>query len=541
MSSQAAKIVLVQMGAVVGDLEGNSEKILSACKLYPDADIAVTPELSICGYPPEDLIFHDRFLQDCQKAVLSLAKELKSMPQMHVLVGYPLKEGKNVFNVVSVLKNGQIVCTYKKHFLPNYGVFDERRYFTASDSEKGVIFTVKGVNYGINICEDIWHKDAPQKAKDAGAQILLIPNASPYEKGKSDIRFEVIQNNVTALGLDAVYVNMTGAQDEILFDGRSLFCDGNGKTFQLSSFAAETVAVDVLKGHVVVPKENRRKEDIGDFYKALVTGLSSYISNNRFKGVVLGLSGGVDSALVLKISVDAVGADKVEAVLMPSRYTSDMSCTDAQQLANNLGVKHVTIPIEPAFKAFEGMLAKEFAGFAEDVTEENLQARIRGMILMAISNKKGYIVATTGNKSEMGVGYSTLYGDLAGGFAVIKDVYKTEVYKLCRWINETSAKPVFPENILTRAPSAELKPNQKDQDSLPEYPILDAILKLYLEDKTDPEEIIRKGFSKDDVLKTLRLVKRAEYKRRQAPIGPKVTSVAFGKDWRYPIVNKYKA
>ncbi len=541
MNSQDAKVVLVQMGSIVGDLEGNSEKILAACKLHPDADIAVTPELSICGYPPEDLIFHDRFLQDCQRSVQSLAKELKSLPQMHVLVGYPLKEGNKIFNAVSVLKDGQIVCTYKKRFLPNYGVFDERRYFTASDSEKGVIFTVKGTNYGINICEDVWHKDAPQKAKDAGAQILLIPNASPYEKGKSDIRFEVIQNNVTAIGLDTVYVNMTGAQDEILFDGRSLLCDRNGKTFELSSFKAETVAVDVSNGHVIVPQENRRKEDIGDFYKALVTGLSSYVRNNRFKGVVLGLSGGVDSALVLKISVDAVGADKVEAVLMPSRYTSDMSCTDAEQLANNLGVKHVTIPIEPAFKAFEGMLAKEFAGFEEDVTEENLQARIRGMILMAISNKKGYIVATTGNKSEMGVGYSTLYGDLAGGFAVIKDVYKTEVYQLCHWINETSDKPVFPENILTRAPSAELRPNQKDQDSLPEYPILDAILKLYLEDKTDPEEIIRKGFTKDDVLKTLRLVKRAEYKRRQAPIGPKVTSGAFGKDWRYPIVNKYKA
>ncbi|MCD8339718.1 MAG: NAD+ synthase [Burkholderiales bacterium] len=540
--TDTVKVLLVQMGSIVGDLEGNCQKILSACKKFPQADIAVTPELSICGYPPEDLIFHPRFISDCADAVNHLAQSLKEFPKLHVLVGYPLKEGKDLFNAVSVLNNGKIVCTYRKQYLPNYGVFDERRYFTASHSKDGVTFEVKGNCFGINICEDIWHKDPPEEAKSAGAQVLLIPNASPYEYGKSDQRFEAVTKNVTSIGLDAVYVNMAGGQDEILFDGRSFVSNHlTGKIFELDSFTEACSVVEVENGSIKIPREYHRKEDIGDFYKGLVAGFKSYVQGNGFKGVVLGLSGGVDSALVLKIACDAVGPENTLAVLMPSRYTSQMSIDDATLLSKNLGVRHIIIPIEPAFMAFEGMLAEEFKGRKEDITEENLQARIRGVILMAISNKEGLLVATTGNKSEMAVGYSTLYGDLAGGYAVIKDVYKTEVYKVCRWLNETSPKPIFPENILTRAPSAELKADQKDQDSLPEYSVLDAILKLYLEHKADPQEIISKGFSEEDVLKTLKLVRRAEYKRRQSPIGSKMTQVAFGKDWRYPIVNKYTA
>ncbi len=539
MSNSDASVILIQIEAVVGDLEGNCGKILEACGKFPEADIAVSPELSVCGYPPEDLIFHESFLRDCEAKVRELAEELKAFPRMHVLVGYPLARDGKVFNAVSVLNNGRILLTHRKTFLPNYGVFDERRYFSVPESQQAAVFEVKGTKFGINICEDVWHPDAPRLAKEAGAEVLLIPNASPYEKGKSDLRFKVIADNVTGIGLDAVYVNMTGAQDEIVFDGRSFVCDSQGRIREMASFKEETAEVLIRENKVFVAEEKRTEEGLAHFYQALVTGLAEYVRNNRFKGVVLGLSGGVDSALVLKIAVDALGADKVEAVLMPSRYTSEMSVTDAEELAGNLGVRSVIIPIEPAFKAFKSMLSGEFEGYGEDVTEENLQARIRGMILMAISNKKGLMVATTGNKSEMAVGYSTLYGDLAGGFAVIKDVYKTEVYELCRWINEISEKRVFPENILTRAPSAELRPDQKDQDSLPEYSVLDAILKLYLEQKAEPEKIIESGFSKEDVLKTLRLVKRSEYKRRQAPIGSKMTAVAFGKDWRYPIVNRY--
>ncbi len=542
MATKDAKVLLIQMGSIVGDLNGNCQKILDACRKFPDADIAVTPELSICGYPPEDLIFHPRFIEDCAKALKDLAESLKELPKMHVLVGYPLQEGDKIYNAASVLNNGKVVCTYRKQCLPNYGVFDERRYFTASTSKEGIVFTVKGTRFGINICEDIWHKEPPEEAKQAGAQVLLIPNASPYEYGKSDKRFESVTKNVTDLGMDAIYVNMAGGQDEILFDGRSFVANHiTGKIFELDSFNAANTVVDVKNGSVTVPEENHRTEDIGDFYKGLVAGFRSYIKGNGFKGAVLGLSGGVDSALVLKIACDAVGPENVLAVQMPSRYTSKMSLDDADELSKNLGVRHITIPIEPAYQAFEGMLAEEFKGKEPDVTEENIQARIRAVILMAISNKEGLIVATTGNKSEMAVGYSTLYGDLAGGYAVIKDVYKTEVYKVCRWLNETSPKPIFPENILTRAPSAELKADQKDQDSLPEYSVLDAILKLYLEHKADPQEIIEKGFSEEDVMKTLKLVRRAEYKRRQSPIGSKMTQVAFGKDWRYPIVNKYTA
>ncbi len=416
-------------------------------------------------------------------------------------------------------------------------MFDEARYFSPGGEQKQV-FQIKDTVFGIAVCEDVWFENASKAAKAQGAQILLIPNASPYEEGKLNQRLEKIKNNVIALGMDAVYVNMAGAQDEIVFDGASFACSQEGVLARLAYFGAALGQVAVENGRVVKGAVEPQPEAVELLYRALVTGFRDYVQKNKFKGIVLGLSGGVDSALVLKIAVDAVGADNTLAVMMPSVYTSSLSRRDAQALADRLGVRFETISIQDGYSAFEFMLARQFQGKPKDVTEENLQARIRGVILMAISNKFSSMVATTGNKSEMAVGYSTLYGDLAGGYAVLKDVYKTQVYEICRWLNR--AQNVFPETILTRPPTAELRENQKDQDSLPDYGVLDGILKRFIEEREDAHQIVKAGYKHEDVQRVLTMLQKAEYKRRQSPIGPKVTKVAFGRDWRFPVTDKYK-
>lgn len=538
--SEKVIVSMAQLNQTAGDLEGNYRRILEAAEQSQDADIVMTPELSLCGYPPEDLLFLDSFIEDCESYLNKLLTESSRFPNLYLLVGSPLKEKDKLYNAVFVIHNGSILLTYKKKNLPNYGVFDEDRYFVSGETEC-CVFSVKGVKFGLNICEDVWFADAPAQAKEQGAQVLLIANASPYEENKAQSRLEMVRNHVNALGMDACYVNLCGAQDEMVFDGSS-FAASAGKVLACAPHMSESILrVEVLDGKILPGVVAKQPQPIERLYSALVMSLRDYVNKNNFKGVVLGLSGGVDSALVLKIAVDAVGKDKVLAVMMPSVYTSALSRTDAAELARRLGVRLETISIQEGYSAFEFMLAKQFDGKPKDTTEENLQARIRGVILMAISNKFGSMVATTGNKSEMAVGYSTLYGDLAGGFAVIKDVYKTQVYELCRWINETNFEgPVFPETILTRAPSAELREDQKDQDSLPEYAVLDEILRRFIEGRQGPKEIAAAGFDAQTVGKVLSMVKRAEYKRRQAPIGPKVTKVAFGRDWRFPVTNKYR-
>lgn len=539
MSSQIV-VSMAQLDLTAGDLAGNRKKIIEAIEKSREADILVTPELSLSGYPPEDLLFLPNFINDCKNSLDELVSMSTKWPRLHILVGLPLAEEGSLYNAVCVIKNGEVIARYRKQKLPNYGVFDEARYFDAASNEASV-FWVGETCFGINICEDVWFSEPPMLAKKAGAQILLIPNASPYEVDKNAKRLRAIRDNVLSIGLEAVYVNVVGGQDEIVFDGLSFACSDQGRLIAAKAFEEDVTFVH-FNGKQLSPDQGSSAETFGDIqnlYRALVISLRDYVYKNGFDGVVLGLSGGVDSALCLKTSVDALGADKVLAVMMPSVFTSSLSREDAQKLSDRLGVRLITISIQEAYSAFENMLSDEFDGLPKDVTEENLQARIRGMILMALSNKFGRLVVTTGNKSEMAVGYSTLYGDLAGGFAILKDIYKTTVYKLCNWLNSQSREPVFPETVLTRAPSAELRENQKDEDSLPPYDVLDRILKLHIEGRKDEKEIVSEGFEPDVVKKVLALVHKAEYKRRQAPIGPKVTSVAFGRDWRFPVTNRY--
>lgn len=538
--SEKVVVVMAQLNQTAGDLKGNYQRILEAVDKARDSDIVMTPELSLCGYPPEDLLLLDSFLNDCLSYVEKLLQDSLSFPHIFLLVGAPIKENGRLYNALFVIHNGTIELVYRKKNLPNYGVFDEERYFVSAQSER-CVFTVKGTRFGINICEDVWYKEPPLAAKDQGAQVLLIANASPFEENKACSRLEMVSKHVNAIGLDACYVNLCGAQDEMVFDGSSFACAQGEVLARAPHMQESLLRVEVKDGKVQSGTLAAQPGPLERLYNALVMSMRDYVQKNGFKGVVLGLSGGVDSALVLKIAVDAVGKDKVLAVMMPSVYTSALSRRDAADLSQRLGVRLETISIQEGYSAFEFMLAKQFDGKPRDTTEENLQARIRGVLLMAISNKFGSMVATTGNKSEMAVGYSTLYGDLAGGFAVIKDVYKTQVYELCRWLNAREPeRPVFPETILTRAPSAELKEDQKDQDSLPEYAVLDEILRRFIEKREGPQEIAAKGFDLQTVEKVLSMVKRSEYKRRQAPIGPKVTKVAFGRDWRFPVTNKYQ-
>lgn len=533
-------IALSQSNLVLGDLPKNADLIAKAAQQASakGAKLLLTPELSLTGYPTEDLLLRDAFIQAVDQQLALLTKTLAAYPDLRVIVGHPKRTDAGLQNVASVLYRGEIVASYAKQKLPNHEVFDEVRYFV--QGAEPCIFEIDGTKVGMIICEDAWHASAAAQAKHHGAELLVIPNASPYHLEKQYLREDVAKARVLETGLPLIYSNAVGGQDELVFDGASFALSKNGEIALAMPHFKEDLAFIEYKNSDLVKTDITAPSSIeAQVYDALVLGVKDYLGKNGFPGAIIGLSGGVDSALVLAIAVDALGADKVRAVMMPSRYTADISWIDAKQMADNLGVQYDEITIAPMVDAFDGALASEFKGLPVDATEENIQARVRGTLLMAMSNKSGRIVLTTGNKSETAVGYCTLYGDMAGGFAVIKDIAKTLVYRLCQYRN--SIAPVIPERILTRAPSAELRPDQKDQDSLPEYDVLDAILGLYMEQDESIESIIGKGYLAEDVEKVTRLIKINEYKRRQAPIGVRITQRAFGRDWRYPITNKFRA
>lgn len=551
------KVALAQFNAVVGDLAGNSRRLEDAARraYAQGARLVLAPELALTGYPPEDLLLRPAFMQACADALVALAEVLRDCEGLHLVVGHPHQFGergdlrtKSVtvqqrYNAASLLARGQVQATYCKRELPNYQVFDERRYF-ASGRDAGLpplVFDCEGLRFGVVVCEDAWFDEPARLARDAGAQVLCVLNASPFHLGKAEERQARMAERARDVGLPLLFSHLVGGQDEVVFDGASFALDASGEVrARAATFAEELLLVDLDAGGrpsgpvAAAPDLDRQAWD------ALVTGVRDYLGKNGFPGAIIGLSGGIDSALVLAVAVDALGADKVRAVMMPSPYTADISWIDARDMAARLGVRYDEIDIAPMFDAFRAALAPQFAGLAEDTTEENLQARIRGTLLMALSNKTGAIVLTTGNKSEMATGYCTLYGDMAGGFAVIKDVAKTLVYRLANWRN-TQGGEVIPQRIITRPPSAELRPDQTDQDSLPPYEVLDAILARYMEDDQSVEQIVAAGFDRADVERVTRLIKINEYKRRQSPVGIRITHRAFGRDWRYPITSKFRA
>ena len=552
------QICVAQLNFVVGDMAGNARKIIDCAReaYTRGARLVLTPELSICGYAAEDLFLRPAFIDACDDALKTIARELAGLQGLHVVVGHP--EGGGVrtrsvavtrrHNRASVLCEGRIVAHYDKRELPNYQVFDERRYFTPG--EDAGVFEVAGVRVGLLICEDAWFEAPARLARDAGAQVLAVLNASPFHAGKSAEREQRMRERVQDTGLPLVYAHLVGGQDEVVFEGRSFALDAAGAVVaRAEGFreAALDLELHLQQGRAVLESATLQPLPTpeAELWDALVLGVRDYLGKNGFKGAILGLSGGIDSALVLAIAVDAIGADKVHAVMMPSPYTADISWIDSRDMVKRLGVRYDEIAIAPLFEGFRTALAGQFAGLPEDTTEENIQARIRGTLLMALSNKTGAIVLTTGNKSEMATGYCTLYGDMAGGFAVIKDVLKTRVFALARWRNAndpygTGSNPI-PERIITRPPSAELRPDQKDQDSLPAYEVLDAIIERYMENDEGVAALIADGYEPADVEKVTRLIKLNEYKRRQAPVGIRVTHRSFGKDWRYPMTNRFRA
>ncbi len=528
------KIAIAQINPFLGDLAGNVARMLAEAKRASEqgASLLVTPELSLCGYPPEDLLFRHDFRRACAEALAGMAKQVQSIS---MLVGHPhLVEGK-LYNAVSLLENGRIVGTYLKQKLPNYQVFDEARYFATGD--QSFVFTHHGVKIGVLICEDVWFAEPVAAVKAKGAEMIVVPNASPYDFQKLHVRYDVVRARAAQSGLPILYAHMTGGQDELLFDGASFAINADGSVgYQAREFEEALGLVEFANGKFsgeILPLLSVE----ANVYHALVVALRDYVNKNNFPGVLLGLSGGVDSALVLAIAVDALGRDRVQAVMMPYEYTSQISLDDAREMAKIHGVKYSEMSIKPMVDAYAASLAEAFKGRKMDAAEENIQARVRGTLLMALSNKFGAMVVTTGNKSEMAVGYSTLYGDMAGGYAILKDVAKTLVYKLCHWRNIESR--VIPERVITRPPSAELRPDQKDQDSLPDYAILDQIVELFMEQDRSPSEIVALGFLTADVERVTKLLKINEYKRRQSPVGAKITRRGFGKDWRYPITSKY--
>jgi NAD+ synthase/NAD+ synthase (glutamine-hydrolysing) len=535
MNSVPLKIAVAQLNSSVGDLVGNAAKIrqLAGQARAAGAHLLITPELALCGYPPEDLLLRLDFFRACELELQALAEACIGID---VLVGHPLAEAELRYNAASLLRNGKVFATYRKLRLPNYEVFDEVRYFASG--EEACVVDVQGVAVGINICADVWEAGTAEGARAAGAELLLVPNASPFHMDKHSQRLDVLRERIQETGMAVLYCNLVGGQDELVFDGGSFALNADGAlSYQAPAFEERLDIVEYANGRFKSAVKVARGSPEAEVYAALTLGVRDYIGKNGFPGALLGLSGGVDSALTLCIAVDAIGADKVRAVMMPSPYTAQMSLDDSREMVKLLGVRYDELDIAPAMNTFETMLTPLFEGRAADTTEENLQARIRGMSLMALSNKFGSIVLTTGNKSEMAVGYATLYGDMAGGFAEIKDILKTFVYRLCAYRNSLSY--VIPENILTRAPSAELKPDQKDQDSLPPYEVLDAIIEAYMERNESPRQIIARGFSEYDVRRVVGMIKRNEYKRRQSPIGIRVTQRGFGKDWRQPITNRY--
>lgn len=540
----ACRIQIVQMNPLVGDVAGNAALIIaeSARACADGADLAVFPELALTGYPPEDLLLRPEFMRRVEAALQRICAEVSGIA---LVLGYPLQAVGGLFNVAGVLRDGQVVIEYAKQCLPNYSVFDEKRYFLAGTAPG--VFTHCGLKIGLSVCEDIWQDAPTRQAAEAGAQLLLNLNASPFHAGKRAEREALVARRATDHGLTILYANLVGGQDELVFDGASFVADRTGRIvarapeFQDAVLSVAFDAAGQLCPDQLCPSEpaatGSPPDDVATVYAALVLGVRDYVRKNGFAGAVLGLSGGIDSALTLAIAVDALGAERVDAVLMPSRYTADISHADALEEARLLGVATRSVPIEPAFRTFLEMLEPTFAGQPADVTEENIQARCRGIILMAISNKTGRILLTTGNKSEMAVGYATLYGDMAGGFAPIKDVPKMLVYRLARYRNRRS--PAIPERVLTRPPSAELRPDQTDQDSLPPYDVLDAILRLYIEQDEGVAAIVSRGYPIETVRQVTRLVDRNEYKRRQSPPGVRISQRAFGRDRRYPITSGF--
>jgi NAD+ synthase (glutamine-hydrolysing) len=541
MSAPTLRIALAQLNMFVGDVAGNTQRVIDTATDARDrlkADLVLFPELSLCGYPPEDLLFHNGLRRQVTAALERVRAEIRDIG---VMIGYPEYAPEAIYNAAALIRNGTTLANYRKQELPNYKVFDEKRYFNPGHESK--VVEINGIRVGLLICEDIWEPNPARNAKAAGAQLLLIINGSPYSLNYQERRESVVRDRVRDAGIPVVYFNFVGGQDELVFDGGSFVMDSTGEIIQrCPPFKEDVFVAEIdLVGDKALPRHGH-VEPIGSeeasVYNALVLGVRDYVSKHRFPGIVLGLSGGIDSALTLAIAVDALGADRVRAVMMPSRYTSQMSLDDAQLQAKTLGVRYDTISIEGMFESALAALKDVFAGRAPDTTEENVQARCRGLLLMAISNKTGRMVLTTGNKSEMAVGYATLYGDMAGGFAPIKDCSKMLVYRLAHYRNSVSS--AIPARVIERPPSAELRPDQKDSDSLPPYEILDAILELFIEDNLSVDEISARGFDRATVGRVLDMVKRNEYKRRQAPPGVRISDRAFGRDWRYPITSGYR-
>jgi NAD+ synthetase len=530
------QIAIAQLNQVLGDLAGNSAAILAAIgeAERAGARFVVTPELSLCGYPPEDLVLRPAFLDACERELKALAGGVGRTP---VAVGFPEIDGGIRYNSLALLTDGHVKAVYRKQMLPNYRVFDEERYFEPGNAP--CVVDIDGIAVGLIICEDVWFAGPAKQAREAGAQVIVVPNGSPYHTRQQEARREQVGARARETGLPFVYANRVGGQDELVFDGASFVMDARGQVVQQLPAWHESLSLVTLdEGGAPRPVRGTLDPRLEyHVYEALVLGVRDYVTKNRFPGVLLGLSGGVDSALVLAVAVDALGRDRVHAVMMPSPYTRSISLEDAREMAEILHVEYSEIAIEPMFAAFRAALSAEFKGLPTDAAEENIQARIRGTLLMALSNKFGSIVLTTGNKSEMAVGYATLYGDMAGGFGVLKDISKTLVYRLCAYRNALGR--VIPERIITRAPSAELRPDQVDQDSLPPYDALDGILEAYVEQDKSPAEIVALGFEPEHVRRVVRLIKVNEYKRRQAAVGIRITPRGFGRDWRYPITSAW--
>ena len=529
------KIAVAQINTTVGDFEANAAKIRNAVDIAraAGAKLVVTPEMSLSGYPAEDLWLRDDFCDQCVAELMKLAPYCLDVA---VVVGYPHREGRTRYNAAAVLRGGRIEHFYFKQRLPNYKVFDEKRYFEVGN--RACVFEADGRKIGLTICEDLWFPEPAAQARAAGAQILVSINASPFHRAQQAERYQKMGARVKETKLPLLYVHGVGGQDEIVFDGASFALDSEGMlTYQAESFR-EAIEIVEFEGEAVKGGKAPPLTEEETIYRALMTGTCDYVDKNRFPGVILGLSGGIDSALVLAICVDALGAERVHAVMMPSQYTAQMSLDDAREMAKIHGVKYTEIAITPIFERFRAQLAASFEGLPADKTEENLQSRIRGTLLMALSNKLGPIVVTTGNKSEMATGYCTLYGDMAGGFAVIKDIVKTLVYRLSYWRNSKGL--VIPQRVIDRAPSAELAPDQTDQDTLPPYEVLDAVVERYMERDMSPEQIASAGYDLAVVRRVVRMIQLNEYKRRQAPPGVRITPRSFGKDWRYPITSGFR-
>ncbi len=546
----AVKVSIAQINALVGDLSGNAQRVLEAARLAhaAGAQVLLTPELVLTGYPPEDLLLRPSFIDQCDQVLNGLCASLSGLAGLHVVVGHVTSQNGLLRNAASVLVDGRVLGTYFKRELPNYAVFDEQRYFAAG--EHPFSFTVGGVCFGVNICEDIWFDSAPEAAAQQGAHTLLVLNASPYNLGKYAQRLEIARRCVARTGCSLVYANLVGGQDELTFDGASFAMDASGALVnRLPEYTSALSLIEVSSDSSIVAVASSAAGLVGQaltpelgveaqVWQALTTCLADYVKKNGFRTVILGLSGGIDSAVVMAIAVDALGAENVHAVMMPSRYTADISQIDARDMVKRLGVGYEEIAIADLAASFDQVLSPMFAGKALDATEENIQARLRGMLLMALSNKFGHLVLTTGNKSELSTGYCTLYGDMAGGFAVLKDVAKTLVYRLARWRNTLSE--VIPERIITRPPSAELRPDQTDQDNLPEYDVIDGIIERYVEQNQSAAQIVAAGFERAAVEQIVRLIRINEYKRKQSPPGPRITSRAYGRDWRYPLSNGFR-